>query len=62
MEFKREKTGCQLKEETENDAEEKGRARSNTRAVQVMGRGRTHHHITKQRSEDESRRRTIAMD
>ena len=28
----------------------------------MMGRGRTHHHITKQKSEDESRRPSIAMD
>ena len=28
----------------------------------MMGRGRTHHHITKQKSEDQSRRPTIAMD
>ena len=28
----------------------------------MMGRGRTHHHIAKQKSEDESRRPNIAMD
>ena len=28
----------------------------------MMGRGRTHHHIAKQKSEDESRRPIIAMD
>ena len=28
----------------------------------MMGRGRTHHQITKKRSEGESRRPTIAMD
>ena len=28
----------------------------------TMGRGRTHHHIAKQKSEDESRRPIIAMD
>ena len=28
----------------------------------MMGRGRTHHHVTKQRSKDQSRRPTIAMD
>ena len=28
----------------------------------MMGRGRTHHHATKQRSEDETRRPTFAMD
>ena len=28
----------------------------------MMGRGRTHHHVMKQRSEDESRRPVIAMD
>ena len=28
----------------------------------MMDRGRTHHHIAKQRSEDETRRPTIAMD
>ena len=28
----------------------------------VMGRGHTHHHITKQKSEDQSRRPTTAMD
>ena len=28
----------------------------------MMGRGRTHHHVTKQRSGDETRRPTIAMD
>ena len=28
----------------------------------MMGRGRTHHHVTKQRSEDETRRPTITMD
>ena len=28
----------------------------------MMGRGRTHHHIEKQKSEDESRRPIIAMD
>ena len=28
----------------------------------MMGRGRTHHHVTKQRSEDETRRPIIAMD
>ena len=27
-----------------------------------MGRGRTHHHITKRKSEDQSRRLVIAMD
>ena len=28
----------------------------------MMGRGRTHHHVTMQRSEDETRRPTIVMD
>ena len=28
----------------------------------MMGRGRTHHHITKERSEDATRRPTVAMD
>ena len=28
----------------------------------VMDRGRTHHHVTKQKSEDQSRRPTITMD
>ena len=28
----------------------------------MMGRGRTHHHVTMQRSEEETRRPTIAMD
>ena len=28
----------------------------------MMGRGQTHHHVTKQRSEDQSRRPTIAID
>ena len=28
----------------------------------MMGRGRTHRHVTKQKSEDQSRRPTIAMD
>ena len=28
----------------------------------MMGRGRTQHHVTKQKSEDQSRRHTIAMD
>ena len=28
----------------------------------MMGRGRTHHHVTKQKSEDQSRRPIIAMD
>ena len=28
----------------------------------VMGRGRTHHHVTNQKSEDQSRMLTIAMD
>ena len=27
----------------------------------IMGRGRSHHHVTKQRSEDQARRPTIAM-
>ena len=28
----------------------------------MMGRGRTHHHVAKQKSEDQSRRPIIAMD
>ena len=28
----------------------------------MMGRGRTHHHVAKQKSEDQSRRHIIAMD
>ena len=28
----------------------------------MMGRGRTHHHVPKQKSEDQSRKPTIAMD
>ena len=28
----------------------------------MMGRGRTRHHVTKQKIEDQSRRPTIAMD
>ena len=28
----------------------------------MMGSGRTHHHVTKQKSEDQSRRPTFAMD
>ena len=28
----------------------------------MMGRGRTHHHITRQKSEDQSRRLVLAMD
>ena len=28
----------------------------------MLGRGRTHHHLTKQKSEDQSRRPTVAMD
>ena len=28
----------------------------------MMGSGRTHHHVTKQKSEDQSRRSTFAMD
>ena len=28
----------------------------------MMGRGRTHHHVSKKRSEDLSRKRTIVMD
>ena len=33
-----------------------------THAHCVMGRGRTHHHVAKQKSEDQSRRPIIAMD
>ena len=28
----------------------------------MMGRGRSHHHVTKRKNEDQSRRHTIAMD
>ena len=41
-----------------SDAEGKGRARSNTRAIQRLVDA-LHHHVTKQKSEDQSRRRPI---
>ena len=51
------------------DAERDGRARSATHVLFrdwcthcMIGRGRTHHHVAKQISEDQMRRATIAMD
>ena len=52
----------------ETDCKRKGRTRSNTHAIPRLvhtlhdGRGRTHHHVSKKRSEDLSRRPTIVMD